>query len=67
MKLYTIGFTKKSAQEFFGLLQKAGVKRVIDVRHNNTNQLAGFAKKVLTDLRYSRSLLEIRRQSYRDQ
>jgi uncharacterized protein (DUF488 family) len=44
MRLYTIGFTKKSAQEFFGLLQKAGVARVIDVRLNNVSQLAGFTK-----------------------
>jgi hypothetical protein len=44
MKLYTIGFTKKSAQEFFGLLQKADVARVVDVRLNNVSQLAGFTK-----------------------
>ncbi len=50
MKLYTIGFTKKSAEEFFGLLKSAGVKRVIDVRLNNVSQLAGFAKR--DDLRF---------------
>lgn len=50
MKLYTIGFTKSSAESFFARLQKAGVKRVIDVRLNNVSQLAGFAKK--DDLRY---------------
>ena len=44
MKLYTIGFTKKSAQDFFGLLQKADVARVVDVRLNNVSQLAGFTK-----------------------
>ncbi|HKK07585.1 MAG TPA: DUF488 domain-containing protein [Gemmatimonadota bacterium] len=43
--LYTIGFTKKSAETFFGLLREAGVRRVIDVRLNNTSQLAAFAKK----------------------
>ncbi len=43
--LYTIGFTKKSAETFFGLLRGAAVRRVIDVRLNNTSQLAGFAKK----------------------
>jgi len=43
--LYTIGFTKKSAEEFFALLGEAGVKRVLDVRLNNVSQLAGFAKK----------------------
>jgi uncharacterized protein (DUF488 family) len=50
MKLFTIGFTKKSAEKFFSLLSGAGVKRVIDVRLNNTSQLAGFAKR--DDLRY---------------
>ena len=44
MRLYTIGFTRKSAPEFFGLLQEAGVARVVDVRLNNVSQLAGFTK-----------------------
>jgi len=44
MKLFTIGFTKKSAEEFFARLQDAGVRRVVDVRLNNTSQIAGFAK-----------------------
>src|SRR3972149_4146596 len=50
MKVYTIGFTKTSAESFFTRLQKAGVKRVLDVRLNNVSQLSGFAKK--NDLRY---------------
>jgi uncharacterized protein (DUF488 family) len=50
MKLFTIGFTKKSAETFFTRLKNAGVKRVVDVRLNNVSQLAGFAKK--DDLRY---------------
>jgi len=50
MKLFTIGFTKKSAEEFFTRLQKAGVRRVVDVRLNNTSQIAGFAKA--RDLKY---------------
>lgn len=45
MKLFTIGFTKKSAEEFFTRLKAAGVKRLVDVRLNNRSQLAGFAKK----------------------
>ena len=45
IKLFTIGFTKKSAEEFFTLLKKAGVLRVLDVRLNNTSQLAGFSKR----------------------
>ena len=50
MNIFTIGFTKKSAEKFFGLLSKAGVKRIVDVRLNNVSQLAGFAK--CDDLRY---------------
>jgi len=30
MKVYTIGFTQKTAQRFFDLLRGAGVRRVID-------------------------------------
>jgi uncharacterized protein (DUF488 family) len=50
MRLFTIGFTKKSARDFFGKLHQAGVKRVVDIRLNNVSQLAGFAKK--DDLQY---------------
>ncbi|NUM54280.1 MAG: DUF488 domain-containing protein [Candidatus Hydrogenedentes bacterium] len=50
MKLFTIGFTKKSAEEFFSRLQHAGVRRIVDIRLNNTSQLAGFAKA--DDLKY---------------
>lgn len=50
MKLYTIGFTRTTAESFFSRLSKAGVKKVVDVRLNNVSQLAGFAKK--NDLRY---------------
>ena len=42
--LYTIGFTKKSAEQFFELLKQNGVKQLVDVRISNTSQLAGFAK-----------------------
>lgn len=45
MKVFTIGFTKKSAQQFFDMLRKSGAKRVVDVRLNNMSQLAGFAKR----------------------
>lgn len=44
MRIFTIGFTKKSAEEFFTLLENSGVKRVVDVRLNNSSQLAGFSK-----------------------
>ena len=45
MKLFTIGFTKKTAQRFFEMIKESGVRRVVDVRLNNVSQLAGFAKK----------------------
>jgi len=41
----TIGFTGKTAQEFFDLLKNADVRTVLDIRLSNTSQLAGFAKK----------------------
>jgi len=50
MKVFTIGFTKKSARRFFEMLRKSGARRVLDVRLNNVSQLAGFAKK--EDLAY---------------
>jgi uncharacterized protein (DUF488 family) len=43
--LYTIGFTKSSAEHFFGRLKTAGVRRLIDIRLNNTSTLAGFTKR----------------------
>ena len=48
--LFTIGFTKKTARDFFELLTEAGVKRIIDTRLNNVSQLSGFAKR--KDLEY---------------
>ncbi len=42
--LCTIGFTKKTAEQFFGLLEQAGVRRLIDVRENRGGQLSAFAK-----------------------
>ena len=45
MDIYTIGFTRKSAREFFDTLRDHGIKRLIDVRLNNVSQLAGFSKK----------------------
>ena len=44
MKLYTIGFTKKSAERFFGLLRGHGIREVVDIRISASSQLAGFAK-----------------------
>ena len=48
--LFTIGFTKKTAEAFFTKLLQAGVERVVDVRLNNNSQLAGFSKR--DDLAY---------------
>ena len=50
IKLFTIGFTQKSAEKFFDTLIDAKVKRVIDTRLNNVSQLAGFTKRA--DLEY---------------
>lgn len=44
MNIYTIGFTKKSAEQFFKILINNKVSKVYDVRLNNSNQLAGFSK-----------------------
>ena len=60
MNIYTIGFTKKTAQEFFEKLQGADAKYLLDTRLNNNSQLAGFTKKGnieyfierLTDMEY---------------
>lgn len=50
MKIFTIGFTKTSAESFFARLRDAGVKKLVDVRLNNVSQLAAFAKR--DDLAY---------------
>jgi len=50
MVLFTIGFGKKSARQFFTLLQENNVKRIIDIRLNNSSQLSGYTKK--PDLEY---------------
>jgi len=55
MIICTIGFTKKSAEDFFELLQKNNVNVLIDIRLNNNSQLAGFSKG--RDLKYFLSRL----------
>lgn len=50
MKIYTIGFAGKTAEQFFELLRAAGVTRLLDIRLNNVSQLAAFTKK--NDLEY---------------
>ncbi|MGB8261891.1 MAG: DUF488 domain-containing protein [Terracidiphilus sp.] len=50
MEIYSIGFTQKTASQFFGTLKENRIERLLDVRLNNTSQLAGFAK--VSDLPY---------------
>ena len=45
MEIATIGFTQRSAEDFFGTLRRAGIRRLVDVRRSNTSQLAAFAKR----------------------
>jgi uncharacterized protein (DUF488 family) len=45
MEIYSIGFTQKTAAQFFTTLKNAGIQRLLDVRLNNVSQLAGFAKR----------------------
>lgn len=59
--IFTIGFTKSTAERFFDRIAKSGAKKVVDVRLHNTSQLAGFAKsddlsfflKKLCDVQYT--------------
>lgn len=44
IKLFTIGFTGKSAEKFFELLVDNKVEKIVDTRINNVSQLSGFAK-----------------------
>jgi uncharacterized protein (DUF488 family) len=50
VEVYSIGFTQKTAEQFFGILKNAGIRRLLDVRLNNVSQLAGFSKR--DDLQY---------------
>ena len=50
MIIYTIGFTQKSAEQFFELIKKNQIELLVDVRLSNKSQLAGFSKGI--DLAY---------------
>lgn len=50
MEIFTIGFTKSTAEHFFSRLISNRIERLLDVRLNNRSQLAGFAKR--DDLKY---------------
>jgi uncharacterized protein (DUF488 family) len=45
MEIYSIGFTQKTAEQFFSKLKSTGIRLLLDVRLNNVSQLAGFAKR----------------------
>jgi uncharacterized protein (DUF488 family) len=45
MEIYSIGFTQKTAEQFFGLIKQHQIRRLMDVRLNNVSQLAGFTKR----------------------
>lgn len=72
MRLFAIGFTKKKAREFFGLLSDSGATALVDIRLRNRSQLAGFAKRddlefflsEICDMHYRQELL-LTRQSKR--
>ena len=63
-QLFTIGFTKKSAEQFFMLLQDNGITLVADVRLNNSSQLAGFTKA--RDLKYFLSFVGIKYEHWKN-
>ena len=44
MVVYTMGFTQKSAEDFFELVKKNHISILVDIRLNNQSQLAGFTK-----------------------
>jgi len=44
-KVYTIGFTKRRAEDFFEAIRQVGIRKLIDIRLNNSSQLAGFTKR----------------------
>lgn len=50
MEIFTIGFTRTTAEDFFARLKSNRIERLLDVRLNNKSQLAGFAKR--DDLAY---------------
>jgi len=44
MTIYTIGFTEKSAEQFFEIIKSNSIDLLVDIRLNNKSQLAGFTK-----------------------
>jgi uncharacterized protein (DUF488 family) len=50
LKIYTIGFTKTTAERFFNRLVDANVATLVDTRLHRDGQLSGFAK--MPDLKF---------------
>lgn len=50
MKIFTIGFTKTRAEDFFTKIKNNRIELLLDIRLNNTSQLAGYTKS--EDLAY---------------
>ena len=44
MNIYTIGFTQKTAEQFFETIKDNEIELLVDVRLSNRSQLAGFTK-----------------------
>lgn len=45
MKVYSIGFTRRTAAEFFTVLRWTEIRRLLDVHLHNASQLSGFTKR----------------------
>jgi uncharacterized protein (DUF488 family) len=50
VEIFTIGFTRTTAENFFQRLKMHRIERLLDVRLSNRSQLSGFAKR--DDLSY---------------
>ena len=46
-RTFTIGYSGRSVNEFLGILKKAGVERVVDVRALPLSRKKGFSKNLL--------------------
>ena len=44
MRIHTIGFSGKSAEQFFAALSQAGVQKLLDIRRSNNTLYSGFTR-----------------------
>ena len=49
MKLYTLGFTKKSAKQFFEVLGKNNIQKLVDIRLNNVSHAVKVEDAIYED------------------